>query len=181
MTPDAATPAAVIRTARLALRPMTRADAPAFHDLVTRPEVARFLYLFHPAWTLAGAEAFLNAGTWRGTLTFRLAIEGDGQWAGWIGVGDEAEPEIFGRLLPEHAGRGLGSEAVAAFCAFLFDSFPVPALTAGVFIDNPASARLLEKQVFRRIAEDLHPSRGRLAPAPLWVYRLERPSRPVAP
>lgn len=175
------TPEPLITTQRLTLRPMTSADAPAFHDLVTRPEVARFLYLFHPAWPLAEAEAFLDAWAWRGTLKFRLAIIADGQWAGWIGATDDAEPEIFYALRPEFAGRGLGSEAVTAFSAFLFDRFPVPAITAGVFTDNPASARVLEKLGFTLLREDLHPSRGRLAPAPLWVYRLERPSKAAQP
>lgn len=172
MTPDP-----LIRTARLALRPMTRADAPLFHDLVTRPEVAQYLYLFHPGWTLAEAETFLDDWAWRGTLKIRLAITADGAWAGWIGVSDEAEPEIFYALRPEFAGRGLGSEAAAAFIAFLFERFPVPAVTAGVFTDNPGSARVLEKLGFVRMREELHPSRGRLAPAPLWVYRLERPTK----
>ena len=173
------TPEPLITTPRLNLRPMTRADAPAFHDLVTRPEVARFLYLFHPDWTLAEAEAFLDDWAWRGTLKFRLAIMVDDTWAGWIGASGDPEPEIFYALRPEFAGKGIGSEAVTAFAAFLFDRFPVPAITAGVFTDNPASARVLEKLGFRLIAEEKHASRGRLAPAPVWVYRLERPLPPV--
>lgn len=154
---------------------MTQADAPLFHDLVTRPEVARFLYLFHPGWTLAEAEEFMADWAWTGGLKFRLALIHDGVWAGWIGVSDGAEPEIFYALRPEFAGRGLAAEAVAAFCRFVFDHFAVPALTAGVFTDNPASARVLEKCGFQRLREEIHASRGRLAPAPLWVYRLERP------
>ena len=175
------TPEPLIVTARLALRPMIRADAPAFHDLVTRPEVARFLYLFHPDWTLAEAEAFLDTWAWRGGLKFRLAIMADDIWAGWIGVSGDDEPEIFYALRPEFAGKGIGSEAVRAFTRFIFDRFPVPALTAGVFTDNPASARVLEKLGFRLLAEELHTSRGRLAPALLWVYRLERPSKAAQP
>jgi RimJ/RimL family protein N-acetyltransferase len=174
MTPDA-----LIVTPRLSLRPMTRADVPAFHDLVTRPEVARFLYLFHSGWTLAEAETFLDDWAWRGTLKFRLAIMVGKDWAGWLGASGDAEPEIFYALRPEFAGQGFGSEAVRAFTAFLFRTFPVPAITAGVFTDNPGSARVLEKQGFVFMREEIHPSRGRLAPAPLWVYRLERPSEVV--
>lgn len=171
----------LIRTPRLVMRAMTRADAPLFHDLVTRPEVARFLYLFHPGWTLAEAETFLEDWAWRGRLRFRLALIHQGTWAGWIGVTDDPEPEVFYALRPEHAGQGLGSEALAAFTRFLFDHFPIAALTAGVFTDNPASARVLEKQGFTRLREEVHASKGRLAPAPLWVYRLERPSTSVIP
>lgn len=168
---------ALIRTDRLAMRAMTRADTALFHDLVTRPEVARVLYMFHPGWTLAEAETFLEDWAWRGQLRFRLALIHQGQWAGWIGVSNDPEPEIFYALRPEHAGKGLAAEAVQAFSAFLFDRFDPPALTAGVFTDNPASARVLEKCGFRLIREELHPSRGRLAPAPCWVYRLSNPKK----
>lgn len=170
---------AVIRSPRLVMRPMAASDAPLFHDLVTRPEVARFLYLFHPDWTLDEAREFLADWAWTGGLRFRLALIHQGAWAGWIGVTDDAEPEIFYALRPEFAGRGLASEAVAAFADFLFRRFDIPALTAGVFTDNPASARVLEKLGFLRLREEIHASKGRLAPAPLWVYRLERPSTPV--
>lgn len=169
----------LITTARLTLRPMTRGDATDFHALVTRPEVARMLFLFHPGWTLAEAEVFLDDWAWRGALRFRLAIVESGLWAGWIGVSDGEEPEIFYALRPEHAGRGLAREAVAAFSAFLFDRFAPRALTAGVFADNPASARVLERCGYVRAGEGLHESRGRLAPAPAWVYRLENPSERV--
>lgn len=169
----------LIHTGRLRLRPMTRADAPAFRDLVTRPEVARMLYLFPTDWSLPEAEAFLEDWAWRGALRFRLAIiEGD-QWADWIGVSGDAEPEIFYALGPEFAGRGIAREAVAAFCAFLFDRFPVPALIAGVFTDNPGSAHVLQACGFVLTGEELHTSRGRLAPAPAWVYRLLRPLSPA--
>ena len=168
---------ALIRTERLTMRSVTRADAPLFHDLVTRPEVARFLYLFHPGWTLAEAEAFMDDWAWRGALRFRLSLIHDGKWAGWIGTTDDPEPEIFYALRPEFAGKGLAREAVSAFSAFLFDRFDPPALTAGVFTDNPASAKVLTSCGYTLAREELHASRGRLAPAPCWVYRLANPKQ----
>ena len=68
-------------------------------------------------------------------------------------------------------------EAVAAFSAFLFERFNPPALTAGVFTDNPASANVLASCGYMLVREELHPSRGRLAPAPSWVYRLANPKQ----
>lgn len=167
----------LIITPRLTMRPMTRADAPMFHDLVTRPEVAQFLFMFHAGWTLAEAEAFLVDWAWAGSLRFRLALIHQGDWAGWIGVSDDAEPEIFYALRPEFAGRGLAREAVQGFARFLFQTFDPPALTAGVFTDNPASARVLTACGFELIREEMHVSRGRLAPAPCWVYRLANPKQ----
>lgn len=174
------TPKPLIRTTRLNLRPMTRIDAPLFHDLVTRPEVARMLFMFPVDWTLAVAEAFLDEWAWRGVLRFRLAImEGD-NWAGWIGVSGDAEPEVFYALRPEFAGRGIAREAVSGFCVFLFDRFDMSALTASVFTDNPASARVLQVCGFARSGEAVHTSRGRLAPASCGVYRLQHPLSSVS-
>lgn len=166
---------ALLQTARLQMRPMTRADAADFRDLVIRPEVARMLFMFPLDWSLPEAEAFLHDWGWRGTLRFRLALICDGQWAGWIGVSDGEEPEIFYALRPEFAGKGFAREAVAGFAAFLFDRFVPRALTAGVFTDNPASARVLQICGFSLVGEEMHASRGRLAPAPAWVYRLANP------
>ena len=119
------------------MRPMTRADAPLFHDLVTRPDVARMLYLFHPGWTLAEAGAFLDDWAWAGRLRFRLALIHQGQWAGWIGTTDDPEPEIFYALRPDCAGQGLAREAVSAFSAFLFDRFNPPARSQGSLPTTP--------------------------------------------
>lgn len=167
--------AVLIRTDRLALRAMTEADAPRFHALVTRTEVARMLFMFHPDWTLAEAQAFVRDWAWTGGLRFRLSIEEAGAWRGWIGVSDGEEPEIFYALTPEAAGRGLAREAVAAFTAFLFDRFPVPALTAGVFFDNPASMKVLRSCGFAETHVEDHASRGRPAPAACHIFRLPRP------
>ncbi len=165
----------LIRTARLAMRPMTRADAVDFHRFVTRPEVVRMMFLIPTVWSVAEAEDFLVEWRWQGKLRFRLALIADGQWAGWIGVSDDPEPEIFYGVRQGFAGRGLAREAVAGFAAFLFDRFDPPALTAGVFTDNPASAAVLQANGFAMIREELHASRGRLAPSPCWVYRLSNP------
>jgi RimJ/RimL family protein N-acetyltransferase len=170
------TSAALIRTDRLALRPMTTADVPRFHALVTRPEVARMLYLFHPRWSLSEAGDFLADWAWKGSLRFRLSIEEAGMWRGWIGVSDDVEPEIFYALTPEASGRGLAREAVEAFTVFLFDRFPVAALTAGVFFDNPASMKVLLACGFEEAGVTDHASRGRPAPAPCHIFRRPRPN-----
>ncbi|MFT4151075.1 MAG: GNAT family N-acetyltransferase [Paracoccaceae bacterium] len=159
----------------LRLRAMTDADAPAFHALVTAPEVARMLFIFPTDWPLAEARAFVHDWRWQGTSRFRIAIEAGGVWAGWIGATGGEEPEIFYALRPEFAGRGIAKAAVRGISDFLFARFDPPAIRAGVFTDNPASARVLESCGFSRVAEEIHESRGRLAPAPAWVYRLTNP------
>ncbi len=165
----------LLQTDRLVLRPMTTADVPRFHALVTRPEVARMLFLFHPGWTLEEAHLFLATQAWKGSLGFRLSIEEGGKWCGWIGVSNDAQPEVFYALTPEAAGRGLAREALAAFTTFLFNRFPVPALMAGAFFDNPASMRVLSACGFAETHIEDHASRGRAASAPCHIFRLPRP------
>lgn len=166
---------ALVTTKRLDLRPLTQADAVDFHGLVTRPEVARMLYMFYPEWPLSAARDFIDEWAWRDALRFRLAITRGGQWLGWIGVSDADVPEIFYALTPEAAGQGYATEAVSGFCAFLFDRFAMPMLAAGVFADNPASAGVLEKCGFVRVSAELFGSRGRPGLSPAYSYQLARP------
>ena len=42
-------------------------------------------------------------------------------------------------------GRGIMTEAVTAVTDFCFDNFPLRRISAEVFANNPASARVLEK------------------------------------
>jgi RimJ/RimL family protein N-acetyltransferase len=45
-------------------------------------------------------------------------------------------------------GRGIMTEAVTAITNFCFDNFPFRRISAEVFANNPASARVLEKAGF---------------------------------
>jgi RimJ/RimL family protein N-acetyltransferase len=168
-----------VRTARLCLRPMTVRDAPDFHALVTRPEVARMLFIFAVDWPEAAAAPFLYDVRWQGRPGFRFAIELRGVWVGWIGCSEDAEPEVFYALRPEFAGKGIAQEALGAFASFLFDRFGLIALHAGVFTDNPASARVLAACGFERVGETIGASKGRVAPAPEWRFRLDRAVLPL--
>jgi RimJ/RimL family protein N-acetyltransferase len=161
-----------VHSARLVLRAMTDADAPSFHALVCRPEVARMLFIFPTDWPLSAAAPFLQEWRWQGALRFRVAIEVQGVWAGWIGCTNDAEPEIFYALRPEFAGQGIAKDAVKVFCRFLFTRFAPVALRAGVFADNPASAHVLAACGFQKLGEDMQSSAAREAPAPGWLYRL---------
>lgn len=164
-----------LHTERLLIRPMVPADTAPFHRLVTRPEVARMLFMFPTDWTLAEADTFLQDWAWKGHLHFRLSIEEAGVWRGWIGASDEPEPEVFYALTGEAGGRGLAREALRSFCQFLFDRFDVAALNAGVFHDNPASMRVLQACGFVETNVELQQSRGRDAPEPCHRFRLARP------
>jgi len=134
--------------------------------------------LFVPTvpWPVEEVRAFIDAWAWRGAPPFRLAIcRRDGRMIGSIGIARDGE--IFYFLDPADWGRGHGREAVAAFCAAVFDRFDFAALEAEVFDDNPASARLLASCAFTRIGGGMGRSAARLEAAPVSRYRLLRPIR----
>ncbi|MFC7704939.1 GNAT family N-acetyltransferase [Plastorhodobacter daqingensis] len=164
----------LIATDRLLLRPMVADDAGDLRRIVTRPEVGRMLFVFPPDWTLAAAGAFIEATAFHGAPPFRLAITRAGRFIGSIGVGAGDEPSIFYFLDPVEAGQRLGAEAVHGFVDALFRHYPMPALGAEVFQDNPASARLLERIGFRKTGAATHSSAARVEPAAIWLYRLTR-------
>ncbi len=159
----------------VALRPLRADDAAPFRRIVTRPEVGRMLFAFPADWTKPAARAFMARWLYAGGLGFRLAIAGPkGRFVGSIGVSDAVEPDIFYFLDPALAGRGLMTRVVRGFAAYVFARFPVPALRADVFTDNPASARVLARAGFVPSGEGVGVSAQRLEPAPVWKYRLAR-------
>lgn len=162
-----------VNTKRLRLRALTRSDAHALVDLTT-PAVARMVTSIPETFTLAGAKAFINKRRWRGVPGFLLGIEGpEGELVGCIGCGGHpVTAMIF--LGENHWGQGYASEASAAFTRELFERFPISALHAEHFVDNPASGRVLEKLGFTRIGEHAGVSEARLEPAPVVEYRLTR-------
>ena len=162
-----------VRTDRLRLRALERTDA---HGLVkiTTPAVARMVSSIPETFTLAAAKAFINKRRWQGVPGFLLAIEGPGgDLIGCIGCGgNPVTAMIF--LGEAHWGQGYASEASAAFVREFFDRFPVSALHAEHFVDNPASGRVLQRLGFKRIGTHSGTSEARLEPAPVVEYRLTR-------
>ena len=169
-----------LRTARVILRQMRRADAPALRRIVTLPDVGRMLFAFPPDWSEAGARRFVQDWQyWRGATRFRLAIDdGSGALIGTVGAYAEGAaaraPQVFYFLDPAYTGRGLATEAVGAFITALFERFDIDALGADVFADNPRSARVLARLGFGATGLDTGTSAARLEPAPIVLYRLTR-------
>jgi len=80
-------------------------------------------------------------------------IEIDGAAAGGIGVilGEDVYRNTaeFGYWLAEDFwGKGIMTEAVAAFVNYCFEKFSLTRMFASVYASNPASARVLEKAGF---------------------------------
>lgn len=159
----------VIDTPRLRLDPLQPGDAAPFRRIVTRPEVGRMLFLFPADWSMRAARAFVHDWRWTGAPPFRLAIRREGRFIGSVGLGRGAAPPIFYFLDPAEAGQGLMQEAVSAFCDRVVAYFALSGLSADVFTDNPASARILEKAGFSRGGTAEGHSAQRPAPHPVWT------------
>lgn len=148
----------VLRTARLLMRPLVAADAPAVFEYARLPEVSRWCTWDRHA-GLSDSEGFLR---WNATLdgveqipSWALesledgALLGTGGWA-WRDPAGEVG-EIGYVLRPESWGRGLAAEAVSEMLAWGACTMGLRRAIARTMLPNTASMRVLEKSGFRRL------------------------------
>jgi [ribosomal protein S5]-alanine N-acetyltransferase len=138
---------------RCTVRPWRMSDA----DSLVRHANNRKVWLVvrdrfpHP-YTIQDAHEFLQRATTE-QPEMKFCIEIEGAAVGGIGVhpGEDVHRHTatLGYWLGEKFwGRGVMSEAVTAVIDFCFDNFPLRRISAEVFANNPASARVLEKAGF---------------------------------
>lgn len=144
-----------ITTARLALRPVERADIPALLEVNGDPEVTRFLP--YPTWKTPddGAAwfermaALASSGTARQLVVVHAA---DGKVVGTVLLFrfDEGSSRLeLGYVLGRrHWRQGLMREALAGVCAHAFSAMGIRRIEAEVNPANVASTALLERLGF---------------------------------
>jgi ribosomal-protein-alanine N-acetyltransferase len=108
--------------------------------------------LFPHPYTIQDAHEFLQRAINEQPIT-KFSIEIDGVAAGGIGI--HLREDVHRRtatvgywLGEDFWGRGIMTEAVTAFTDFWSDNSPLHRVSAEVFANNPASARVLEKAGF---------------------------------
>lgn len=159
------------RTARLRLRPATPDDAAAVWEYARLPEVSE--------WIAAAPETLEAFEEWYlqpDRLPRILVAELDGRVVGHLKVvlddawaqvevqqmAHQVQAEIGWVFSPEVHGRGLATEAVRGLLEICFDGLGLRRVTAGCFVANTASWRLMERIGMRReihtISESLHRS-----------------------
>jgi RimJ/RimL family protein N-acetyltransferase len=150
--------AIVLRTRRLVLEPLAPPHAPGLAPLLDDWEVVRMLAIV--PWPLpAGAVAeHARAHAEGRSEADEFAILRNGAPIGVAalkrpGTGDPPRkmPRLGYWLGRPHWGRGYATEALAALVAYAFAHYPAERIGAGVFTDNPASRRVLEKLGFVRV------------------------------
>ena len=140
-----------MRTARLVLRPLELADAPAIERLAGDREIARgTLTIPHPyppgaavGWIAQHASQYA-----RGEQATFAVTDGGGVLVGVVGL--RLEPayrraELGYWIGVPYWGRGYATEAVAAVIRFGFDTLGLNRIHARHFTRNPASGRVMQK------------------------------------
>ena len=149
-------------------------DADALRDLIESPQVQRCLptYLFekkrddvHETIRLLYGDLFAN----KKSLILAIRMKDTGELAGlaeFYGLRDELHKVSVGYRLREcYWGRGLATESAGLMVGYLYDHTDIEIITASVMVDNPASARVLEKCGFIRTARSVEEDWGFEEPA----------------
>lgn len=166
------------RTPRLLLRPGFPEDAPALAAAIADEAIVRNLATVPWPYRMRDAEAFLASP--RDPVLPSLLIfertDGAPQLIGACGLGRRPSGAVeMGYWITRSSwGRGFATEACSALIA-IAHTLGLSALEGSHFLDNPASARVLEKLGFEPIgiiAPRLSCARGREVPARLMRLQL---------
>ena len=164
---------------RLELHRLEEADAGAVAKLAGDWDVARYTARLPHPFSRAAAAAWVGQardGMAGGTgFVFACRRGGDDALIGCAGLSIEPRGGEIGYWIAKaHWGRGYGSDAARRLVALAFDTFGLARVRAASHVDNPASARVLEKAGLCRLrTEELaFPARGTVARA--HFYGLER-------
>jgi aminoglycoside 6'-N-acetyltransferase len=133
----------VLRSERLTLRPVERADLDALTAIVTAPGVSEW-------WGSADdPDDLLQDGS-------AFVIEIEGETAGWLGVTEERDPEYMYAALdivlaPAHQDKGLGPEALRTAIDWLVAEGGHHRFTIDPAAANERAIAAYEKVGFRRV------------------------------
>jgi ribosomal protein S18 acetylase RimI-like enzyme len=122
------------------------AHEPAVHAVVDHPRIARYV----KGWGRAGDLGFIaiepSGGKPVGAAWLRLWASGD-KGFGYV---DDATPELAVAVLPEHRGKGIGTQLLVRLLGVAETSHP--SISLNVRSDNPA-LRLYERLGFVKVEE----------------------------
>jgi aminoglycoside 6'-N-acetyltransferase len=147
-----------LQTARLLLRPFVPSDASIFAAYRSDPEVARYQGWEAP-FEVPQARAFIASmeqvvpGTPGAWYQLAICLRETGELVGDCAfrvLADEArQGEIGFTLARPHQGHGYATEAVKGLLGHLFGALKLHRVRAICDVENPASARVLERVGFR--------------------------------
>ena len=154
---------------RVVLDRVVDSDAEALRDLIDNPRVRRYVptYLFekqredvHRTIRLLYGDLFTNGES----LILAIREKESGELAGlaeFYGLRDELHKVSVGYRLREcFWGRGFATETARLMVGYLYGKTDIEIITASVMVENPASARVLEKAAFIRTARGVEEDWG---------------------
>ena len=169
-----------IETDRLVVRALEPADAPAMHRLIGEWEVARMTANVPHSYEAGMAEDWItrSAGLLEAGEAYNLAVvhRDVPGLIGSVGLGlPERRAPVLGYWIGRpYWGRGFATESAGGLVAFGFDALGFEKITASVFPEDPASARVLEKLGFVRTGHAMHDAPARGARQEVDTYELSR-------
>ena len=145
-------------TERLFLRPLWPEDAESLAAKMGVPEVCLNLGSPPYPYGLADAQAKIARDweAWPNNVSCGIFLRTAAGAEHIGGVGFSRHPdrsdetELGYWIAKEHWGRGIAFEAARPIVEHAFVAWRLPRLTAGHYIDNPASGRVLERLGFRK-------------------------------
>jgi RimJ/RimL family protein N-acetyltransferase len=139
---------------RVYLRPLDRADAPAFVTWLNDPQVRRFLLARRPM-TLRAEEEFLDSLGQGDRIAVGIALRDGDRLIGGTGLHD-IDPicrrAAFGIVIgePGEWGKGYGTEATRLMLGYAFETLNLNRVWLHAFEYNERALRAYEKIGFRR-------------------------------
>ncbi len=144
-----------LETERLVLRRFRPSDAPAVRRLCDNWAIASMTSRLPHPYPLDGAVQWIGGQDADFHRERPFAVTLDGELIGSVGLVGEAESFELGYWIGEPWwGRGFATEAARAMCSFAFERLDAEQVTAGHFVINDASGRVLAKCGFRYTGQD---------------------------
>jgi RimJ/RimL family protein N-acetyltransferase len=169
------------RSERLFLRPAFPEDSAAILAAISDESIVRNLARAPWPYGMADARDFAALPQDRRLPHFLVTLPGAGV-IGSAGMGEhEGEPEIGYWIARDHWGRGYATEAGRAVLE-VARMLGHRRVTAGHFVDNPASGKVLRKLGFRptgRIAQRHSLARGEMVDTVEYALDLEADMDPA--
>jgi RimJ/RimL family protein N-acetyltransferase len=136
------------------LRPLDRADAPAFVTWLNDPDVARFLRAYRPM-TLSAEEAFIDAIGKGEDMGLAIVLRDGDRLIGGAGlheIDQRCRRAQFGIVIGdrEQWGKGYGTEVTRLMVGYAFETLNLNRVWLLVYEYNPRGVRSYEKVGFRR-------------------------------
>ena len=149
----------VLKTERLLLRGPDARDVGAIVSIAGDWEVSRRLGRVPHPYSEKDARFFLETVV-PNELTWAITWPETGELIGMVGLKPEAggtAAELGYWVARRWWGIGIATEAARAVVDYAFDTLQRPWLTAGYFLDNPASGRVLGKLGFVETGPEMRP------------------------